>query len=54
MYTGSLVRVQDTDPELPAFADRASAPKLATLVVAVVSAVTGPVQAVAGADTVQL
>jgi len=38
---------------LPAFAECASAAKVATLVVAVVRAVTDPVQAVPGAATVQ-
>jgi hypothetical protein len=42
------------DAEFPAFAELAPAPKVATLVDAVVLAVCDPLQAVPGADTVHV
>ena len=45
-YCGSSVRVQFTEPLLPALADRAFAPNVPTGVLDVVLAVCDPVQAV--------
>ena len=53
LYTGSLVSVQDTEPESPAFAECASAPNVATEVVADVLAVCAELHAVPEA-TVQV
>jgi hypothetical protein len=54
LYCGSLVRLQETDAEFPAKAEWALVKKVATLVVPLVLAVSGPVQAVPGELTVQL
>ena len=54
LYLGSLVKVQPTEPEVPAAAECASVPKVATDVAAAVLAVTLPVHCVAGEATEQV
>ena len=51
---GSLVNDHAVEAEFPAFAELAPAPKVATLVDAVVLAVSDPLQPVPGAATVQV
>ena len=51
---GSLVKVQPTEPELPAAADAASAPKVTTEVSDEVLEVCDPAQAVPGEVTEQV
>jgi hypothetical protein len=57
-YTGSFVRTQETEEATPAVVVRVPAPKLATLVAAVVEEVIGPEHCVTvpdeAAGTVQL
>jgi hypothetical protein len=54
LYVGSFVNDQTVEAELPALAELAPAPNVATLVEALVLDVWEPLQAVAGAAAVQV